>query len=96
MGHGVAYVSDFTGQSFPIAVTGPQRVLARGMDCHLASPFGDMMLSGSFGLVEGAETNGTFGHATSTHEEVHMAARTIDMEVIAPGTKTIRARRKWA
>jgi len=63
MGHGVAYASGFAGaDTLPVAVTGPQRVLARGMDCHLASPFGDMMLSGSFGLVAGAKIKWNISH----------------------------------
>ncbi len=34
-----------------IAVTGPQRALARGLGYYPANPFGDMMLMGCFGLV---------------------------------------------
>ena len=34
-----------------VAVTGPQRHLAAGLGYHLAAPYGDMMLTGSFGLV---------------------------------------------
>jgi uncharacterized protein (DUF1786 family) len=56
MGHGVAYSSDFTPgiSSMPVAVTGPQRAMAGEMDYYMAAPFGDMMLSGCFGLIEGA------------------------------------------
>lgn len=56
MGHGVAYSPDFTpgDSSMPVAVTGPQRAMAGKTDCYLAAPFGDMMLSGCFGLIEGA------------------------------------------
>jgi len=52
-GHGCAYVPDFTaGGSFGFTViTGPRRRLARGWPGVEAAPFGDMMLSGCFGLV---------------------------------------------
>jgi uncharacterized protein (DUF1786 family) len=58
MGHGVAYSPDF-GPRFSealVAVTGPQRAMASKIECHRAAPFGDMMLSGCFGLIEGART----------------------------------------
>jgi uncharacterized protein (DUF1786 family) len=52
-GHGCAYVPDFTaGGSFTFTViTGPRRRLARGWPGVEAAPFGDMMLSGCFGLA---------------------------------------------
>jgi uncharacterized protein (DUF1786 family) len=52
-GHGCAYVPDFTpGGSFAFTViTGPRRRLAQGWPGVYAAPFGDMMLSGCFGLV---------------------------------------------
>jgi uncharacterized protein (DUF1786 family) len=52
-GHGCAYVPDFgNGGSFAFTViTGPRRRLAQGWPGILAAPFGDMMLSGCFGLV---------------------------------------------
>jgi uncharacterized protein (DUF1786 family) len=52
-GHGCAYVPDFTFRgSFAFTViTGPRRRLAQGWPGILAAPFGDMMLSGCFGLV---------------------------------------------
>ena len=34
-----------------VAVTGPQRHLAAGLGYHFAAPYGDMMLTGCFGLV---------------------------------------------
>jgi uncharacterized protein (DUF1786 family) len=40
--------SDFT----PVSITGPNRAKFRGLGGHLAAPFGDMMLTGCFGLVE--------------------------------------------
>jgi uncharacterized protein (DUF1786 family) len=52
-GHG-AYVSPEygpgTGFTF-VVVTGPQRHLAGGLGYYAAAPYGDMMLTGSFGLV---------------------------------------------
>ena len=52
-GHGCAYVPDFAaGGSFAFTViTGPRRRLAQGWPGILAAPFGDMMLSGCFGLA---------------------------------------------
>ena len=54
-GHGVAYAPHFKPyrEMPPVVVTGPQRALARDLPCHMAVPFGDMMLSGCFGLIEG-------------------------------------------
>ncbi len=52
-GHG-AYISpDYTpGKGFDfVAVTGPQRHMAAGLGYHFAAPYGDMMLTGCFGLV---------------------------------------------
>ncbi len=52
-GHGCAYAPDFTygGEFAFTVVTGPRRRLARGGPGVEAAPFGDMMLSGCFGLV---------------------------------------------
>jgi uncharacterized protein (DUF1786 family) len=52
-GHGCAYGPDFTPEgSFAFTViTGPRRRLAQGWPGILAAPFGDMMLSGCFGLL---------------------------------------------
>ncbi len=52
-GHGCAYVPDFDpGGEFAFTViTGPRRRLAQGWPGVMAAPFGDMMLSGCFGLV---------------------------------------------
>jgi uncharacterized protein (DUF1786 family) len=52
-GHGCAYVPDFTaGGAFAFTViTGPRRRLAQGWPGVYAAPFGDMMLSGCFGLA---------------------------------------------
>jgi uncharacterized protein (DUF1786 family) len=57
-GHGAFIGPDYapgakvsgTGFDF-VAVTGPQRHLAAGLGYYLAAPYGDMMLTGCFGLV---------------------------------------------
>jgi uncharacterized protein (DUF1786 family) len=52
-GHGCAYIPDFAGGGefgFTV-ITGPRRRLAQGWPGVLAAPYGDMMLSGSFGLA---------------------------------------------
>ncbi len=52
-GHGAFVRPDLPSDSFEfVAVTGPQRYIALGLDYYLAVPNGDMMLSGCFGLVE--------------------------------------------
>jgi uncharacterized protein (DUF1786 family) len=52
-GHG-AYVGPeydpLDGFEF-VAITGPRRQMAAGLGYHFAAPYGDMMLTGSFGLV---------------------------------------------
>ena len=57
-GHG-CYIKDNIqdSDSFEFtAVTGPQRHLARKLGYYEAAPYGDMMLTGSFGLVSAALT----------------------------------------
>ncbi len=50
-GHG-AYISpDYPGGFRHLAVTGPRRALARPMEPYFAAPYGDMMLTGAFGLL---------------------------------------------
>ena len=54
-GHG-ATISDAYRTLSPfkfVAVTGPNRGLADGLNWHQAAPHGDMMLTGAFGLVDG-------------------------------------------
>jgi len=53
-GHGVYYASQPQSSSSFLAVTGPQRAKLRGsrLNPYFATPHGDMMLSGCFGLVE--------------------------------------------
>jgi uncharacterized protein (DUF1786 family) len=55
-GHGAAVDPAYRGDGpFPfVAVTGPNRAIARPLGYHEAAPHGDMMLTGAFGLVEGA------------------------------------------
>ena len=54
-GHGAAldpaYLDE--GPFTFVAITGPNRAIARPLAYHEAAPHGDMMLAGSFGLVEG-------------------------------------------
>lgn len=53
-GHGGSISSAGLPSSFDfIAVTGPNRHLAKKINCYQAVPHGDMMLSGCFGLIEG-------------------------------------------
>jgi uncharacterized protein (DUF1786 family) len=52
-GHGAYVGPDYdpkAGFEF-VAVTGPQRQMAADLGFHFAAPYGDMMLTGSFGLV---------------------------------------------
>lgn len=52
-GHGAFISPDYSpGNGFEwVAATGPQRHMAAHLGYHLAAPYGDMMLTGSFGLV---------------------------------------------
>ena len=52
-GHGAFVGPDYVaGEGFDfVAITGPQRQMAAGLGYHFAAPHGDMMLTGSFGLV---------------------------------------------
>ncbi len=53
-GHGAVIHEDYLDQetfSF-VAVTGPNRNLVEKLDYYRAAPFGDMMISGCFGLVD--------------------------------------------
>ncbi len=53
-GHGCYISKDYEGSFDFTAVTGPQRHLARELGYYQAAPYGDMMLSGCFGLVAAA------------------------------------------
>lgn len=54
MGHGCLVLPDGPAKSdfSPMSITGPNREKFKGLGAHLAAPFGDMMLTGCFGLVE--------------------------------------------
>ena len=57
-GHGAYHSArDLVSDTVPgmVAVTGPQRHRLRGspLDPYFAAPFGDMMISGCFGLLRG-------------------------------------------
>jgi uncharacterized protein (DUF1786 family) len=56
-GHGAALDPAYrdVGPFTFVAMTGPHRRLARGLGYHEAAPHGDMMLAGSWGLVEGVK-----------------------------------------
>ena len=61
-GHG-AFVHPDCPEGFPfVAVTGPHRAMAAPLDYYMAVPYGDMMLSGCFGLV--AATKALLEHAS--------------------------------
>ncbi|MCO5220121.1 MAG: DUF1786 domain-containing protein [Thermomicrobiales bacterium] len=53
-GHGAAFDDAYRSlEPFQfVAITGPNRGIARGLGYHEAAPHGDMMLTGSFGLVD--------------------------------------------
>lgn len=69
-GHGAALDPAYQheGPFHFVAVTGPNRRLARDLGYHEAVPYGDMMLAGAFGLVEGVlqreEGRGIMSHET--------------------------------
>ena len=56
-GHGALVLEDYRDQApFTfVAITGPNRRLAKGLAWYEAVPHGAMMLSGCFGLVRGVE-----------------------------------------
>jgi len=55
-GHGAALHPDFRADNgFKlVVVTGPNRHMVRGLGYRVAVPYGDVMLSGCFGLVAAA------------------------------------------
>ena len=55
-GHGAVLTAEYPGAApFPfVAITGPNRSLARPLGWYEAAPFGDMMVTGAYGLVEAA------------------------------------------
>lgn len=60
-GHGAAFDDAYRAlEPFQfVAVTGPNRGIARGLGYHEAAPHGDMMLTGAFGLVDAVLARGT-------------------------------------
>jgi uncharacterized protein (DUF1786 family) len=53
-GHGCAYAANSqpaSGDFSRVLMTGPKRRLLSWPDCHQAAPYGDMMLTGCFGLL---------------------------------------------
>lgn len=69
-GHGCAVDPSFSrkkGYRF-IAITGPQRSLAEGLGYYMAAPYGDMMLTGCFGLVAALKTKLTAEDAEIAEE----------------------------
>ncbi len=63
-GHGAAIHTEYAreGPFRFVAITGPNRGIARSLAYHEAAPHGDMMLTGAYGLVEGVlMTNGSNG-----------------------------------
>lgn len=56
-GHGAALAPEYreVGPFRFVAITGPRRRLAHGLGYYEAAPHGDMMLSGSWGLVTGVQ-----------------------------------------
>ena len=64
-GHGALVLDAYRGAG-PfgfVAVTGPNRAMAKPLGWYLAAPHGAMMLSGCFGLVRGARHLFADGHA---------------------------------
>jgi len=59
-GHGAHVHPDYPGDgNFRfVAVTGPNRGMATGMGYYMAVPYGDMMMTGAFGLVAAARRLG--------------------------------------
>ncbi len=53
-GHGCQVLPEAMEQSAfePLTITGPNRAKFQSLGGHMAAPFGDMMLTGCFGLVE--------------------------------------------
>lgn len=59
-GHGCCVRADYPREKpfERVVITGPNRNMAAGMDWHTASPHGDMMMTGPFGLVAAARRLG--------------------------------------
>ncbi len=63
-GHGCAYSDDFLPVDFAdvdyVAVTGPRRNLVKTLGFDFVAPYGDMMLTGAFGLLSAARRHWRF------------------------------------
>ncbi len=55
-GHGAFVHPQYCGPFKFVTVTGPHRRLADGLGYHMAAPYGDMMLTGAFGLLAAAQS----------------------------------------
>ena len=64
-GHGALVLDDYRGEApFAfVAVTGPNRAMAKPLGWYFAAPHGAMMLSGCFGLVRGIRSRSERGPA---------------------------------
>ena len=51
-GHGCYIAQDAPDNYVFVGVTGPRRSLAQGLGFHMINPYGNMMVTGCFGLVE--------------------------------------------
>ncbi len=51
MGHGCLNITPMERTSLPIVVTGPRRAMLAQTQAFMAAPYGNMMLSGCFGLM---------------------------------------------
>lgn len=62
-GHGAAFDDTYRElEPFQfVAITGPNRGIARGLGYHEAAPHGDMMLTGSFGLIDAVRARYAIG-----------------------------------
>ena len=54
-GHGAVFHQDMCPGWDYIAVTGPQRDMAKSLGWHEIAPYGDMMLTGCFGILVGLD-----------------------------------------
>ncbi len=63
-GHGACVDAGYPGETGyfqAVVVTGPRRELVRPLGYHRAAPYGDMMLTGCFGLASAARTQAGYG-----------------------------------
>jgi len=76
-GHGCALHPEFPfkkGTHFFVAVTGPKRALAEGLGYHMAAPYGNMMLTGCFGLIAAVKAKLTAESAENA-EDIRLKAQ---------------------